>query len=162
MSGPDRCCAEATGAHAGQKRPSAGVFGTADSAGTIATDSSLRAEITAVGDDTALAVIQRLVAEAPQPELRELGQERVAVQVTPLAVRDVVGDLRLQRVDRQLAGRIRGRDAHVLPIVVPVPGGGDEPAGAGPLHRDLPIGAERLHRPGHDWPSSHATIALSG
>lgn len=33
-------------------------------AGTIATDSSFRAEITAVGDDTALAGIQRLVAEA--------------------------------------------------------------------------------------------------
>ncbi|QOD94008.1 heavy metal translocating P-type ATPase [Chryseoglobus sp. 28M-23] len=33
-------------------------------AGTIATDSSIRVEITAVGDDTALAGIQRLVTEA--------------------------------------------------------------------------------------------------
>ena len=33
-------------------------------AGTVATDSGLRIEITAVGDDTALAGIQRLVAEA--------------------------------------------------------------------------------------------------
>ncbi len=33
-------------------------------AGTVATDSSLRVKVTAVGDDTALAGIQRLVAEA--------------------------------------------------------------------------------------------------
>ncbi|CAN5422510.1 heavy metal translocating P-type ATPase [soil metagenome] len=33
-------------------------------AGTVATDSALRVEVTAVGDDTALAGIQRLVAEA--------------------------------------------------------------------------------------------------
>ena len=33
-------------------------------AGTVATDSGLRVEVTAVGDDTALAGIQRLVAEA--------------------------------------------------------------------------------------------------
>ena len=39
-------------------------------AGTIATDSSLRAEITAVGDDTALAGIQRLVADAQNSSSR--------------------------------------------------------------------------------------------
>src|SRR5699024_10693410 len=33
-------------------------------AGTVATDSNLRIEVTAVGDDTALAGIQRLVTEA--------------------------------------------------------------------------------------------------
>lgn len=33
-------------------------------AGTVATDNSLRVKVTAVGDDTALAGIQRLVAEA--------------------------------------------------------------------------------------------------
>ena len=33
-------------------------------AGTVATDSGLRIEITAIGDDTALAGIQRLVTEA--------------------------------------------------------------------------------------------------
>ena len=33
-------------------------------AGTVATDNSLRVRVTAVGDDTALAGIQRLVAEA--------------------------------------------------------------------------------------------------
>ena len=33
-------------------------------AGTVATDSGLRVEVTATGDDTALAGIQRLVADA--------------------------------------------------------------------------------------------------
>ena len=33
-------------------------------AGTVATDSALRVQVTAVGEDTALAGIQRLVAEA--------------------------------------------------------------------------------------------------
>ena len=33
-------------------------------AGTVATDSAIRVEVTAVGDDTALAGIQSLVAEA--------------------------------------------------------------------------------------------------
>jgi P-type Cu2+ transporter len=39
-------------------------------AATVATDASLRVEITAVGDDTALAGIQRMVAEAQQSRSR--------------------------------------------------------------------------------------------
>ncbi len=39
-------------------------------AGTVATDSAFRVEITAVGEDTALAGIQRLVAEAQQSRSR--------------------------------------------------------------------------------------------
>ena len=39
-------------------------------AGTVATDSSIRVEVTAVGDDTALAGIQRLVAEAQASKSR--------------------------------------------------------------------------------------------
>jgi P-type Cu2+ transporter len=39
-------------------------------AGTVATDSAIRVEVTAVGDDTALAGIQRLVAEAQQSKSR--------------------------------------------------------------------------------------------
>ena len=38
-------------------------------AGTVATDSGLRVEITAVGDDTALAGIQRLVARGAELDL---------------------------------------------------------------------------------------------
>ncbi|MEV0289034.1 copper-translocating P-type ATPase [Kribbella sp. NPDC050820] len=48
----------------GESRPVARAVGDPVVAGTVATDNALRIEITAVGDDTALAGIQRLVAEA--------------------------------------------------------------------------------------------------
>ncbi|WP_406052117.1 copper-translocating P-type ATPase [Kribbella sp. NBC_00889] len=48
----------------GESRPVARAVGDSVVAGTVATDNALRVEITAVGDDTALAGIQRLVAEA--------------------------------------------------------------------------------------------------
>lgn len=48
----------------GESRPVPRGVGGAVTAGTVATDSGLRIEITATGDDTALAGIQRLVAEA--------------------------------------------------------------------------------------------------
>ena len=48
----------------GESRPVARGEGDAVTAGTVATDSGLRVEITATGDDTALAGINRLVAEA--------------------------------------------------------------------------------------------------
>jgi Cu2+-exporting ATPase len=48
----------------GESRPVAKTIGDRVVAGTVSTDSSLRIEIDAVGDDTALAGIQRLVADA--------------------------------------------------------------------------------------------------
>ncbi|GAA2174880.1 heavy metal translocating P-type ATPase [Agrococcus versicolor] len=48
----------------GESRTVTRSSGDAVTAGTVATDSSLRVEVTAVGDDTALAGIQRLVTEA--------------------------------------------------------------------------------------------------
>src|SRR5690606_27770257 len=48
----------------GESRPVARGVGDQVTAGTVATDSGLRVEVTAVGGDTALAGIQRLVAEA--------------------------------------------------------------------------------------------------
>ncbi|WP_437441147.1 heavy metal translocating P-type ATPase [Rhodococcus pyridinivorans] len=48
----------------GESRPIARGEGDAVVAGTVATDSGLRVKITAIGDDTALAGINRLVAEA--------------------------------------------------------------------------------------------------
>ncbi|WP_396415924.1 heavy metal translocating P-type ATPase [Kocuria rhizophila] len=48
----------------GESRPVTRGEGDAVTAGTVATDSGLRVEITATGDDTALAGINRLVAEA--------------------------------------------------------------------------------------------------
>ena len=48
----------------GESRPVARGVGDHVTAGTVATDSGLRVEVTATGDDTTLAGIQRLVAEA--------------------------------------------------------------------------------------------------
>lgn len=48
----------------GESRPVAKTAGDAVVAGTVSTDSSLRVRVTAVGEDTALAGIQRMVADA--------------------------------------------------------------------------------------------------
>ena len=54
----------------GESRPVGRSIGDTVTSGTVATDSSLRVEITAVGDDTALAGIQRLVTEAQNSSSR--------------------------------------------------------------------------------------------
>ncbi|WP_082698498.1 heavy metal translocating P-type ATPase [Mycobacterium sp. GA-2829] len=54
----------------GESRPVARGVGDAVTAGTVATDSGLRVEITATGEDTALAGIQRLVTEAQNSSSR--------------------------------------------------------------------------------------------
>ena len=50
----------------GESRPVPKSVGDSVVAGTVSTDSSLRMRVTAVGDDTALAGIQRMVAEAQE------------------------------------------------------------------------------------------------
>jgi P-type Cu2+ transporter len=54
----------------GESQPVAKEVGEEVVAGTVATDNSIRVRITAVGDDTALAGIQRLVADAQQSKSR--------------------------------------------------------------------------------------------
>jgi Cu2+-exporting ATPase len=54
----------------GESRPVARSVGDAVVAGTVSTDSSIRVQVTAVGDDTALAGIQRLVIDAQQSRSR--------------------------------------------------------------------------------------------
>jgi Cu2+-exporting ATPase len=54
----------------GESRPVRRGVGDNVVAGTVATDSGLRVEVTAVGDDTALAGIQRLVSEAQNSSSR--------------------------------------------------------------------------------------------
>jgi len=54
----------------GESNPVAKGPGDAVVAGTVATDNSIRVQITAVGDDTALAGIQRLVAQAQESRSR--------------------------------------------------------------------------------------------
>jgi Cu2+-exporting ATPase len=54
----------------GESRPVLRQVGARVIAGTVSTDSSVRIEVTAVGDDTALAGIQRLVADAQASQSR--------------------------------------------------------------------------------------------
>jgi Cu2+-exporting ATPase len=54
----------------GESKPVSKGSGASVVAGTVATDSAIRVEVTAVGDDTALAGIQRLVAQAQQSRSR--------------------------------------------------------------------------------------------
>jgi Cu2+-exporting ATPase len=54
----------------GESRPVAKSIGDRVVAGTVATDSAIRVRVTAVGDDTALAGIRRLVAEAQESRSR--------------------------------------------------------------------------------------------
>ena len=54
----------------GESKPVAKGLGDRVVAGTVATDSALRVKVDAVGDDTALAGIQRLVAQAQQSRSR--------------------------------------------------------------------------------------------
>ncbi|WP_304118480.1 heavy metal translocating P-type ATPase [Mycolicibacterium bacteremicum] len=54
----------------GESRPVSRSVGDGVTAGTVATDSGLRVQITATGDDTALAGIQRLVTEAQNSSSR--------------------------------------------------------------------------------------------
>ena len=54
----------------GESRPVRRGVGDTVAAGTVATDSGLRVKVTAVGDDTALAGIQRLVTEAQNSSSR--------------------------------------------------------------------------------------------
>ena len=63
----------------GESRPVTRTGGDTVVAGTVSTDSALRVEITAVGDDTALAGIQRLVTEAQgSPSRAQLLADRAA------------------------------------------------------------------------------------
>lgn len=54
----------------GESRPVSRSIGDVVTAGTVATDSGLRVQVTAIGDDTALAGIQRLVTEAQNSSSR--------------------------------------------------------------------------------------------
>ncbi len=67
----------------GESRPVRRGDGDPVVAGTVATDSGLRVEITAVGEDTALAGIQRLVADAQNSSSRA---QRIADRAAALAV----------------------------------------------------------------------------
>ncbi len=87
----------------GESRPVAKVAGDRVVAGTVSTDSSLRVRVDAVGDDTALAGFQRLVADAQASRSRAqaladrfaalLFWVALAAAVVTFAVWSVVGDI---------------------------------------------------------------------
>ncbi|MCB2224502.1 MAG: copper-translocating P-type ATPase [Actinobacteria bacterium] len=71
----------------GESRPVPKAVGEKVVAGTVATDSAIRVRVEAVGDDTALAGIQRLVAEAQESRSRaQLLADRAAALLFYLAV----------------------------------------------------------------------------
>ncbi|HUG32890.1 MAG TPA: copper-translocating P-type ATPase [Acidimicrobiia bacterium] len=71
----------------GESKPVAKRAGDEVVAGTVATDNSIRVRVTAVGDDTALAGIQRLVAEAQKSRSRaQVLADRAAALLFYIAV----------------------------------------------------------------------------
>ena len=60
----------------GESRPVPKAVGDRVVAGTVSTDSAIRVRVDAVGDDTALAGIQRLVAEAQESTVAGPGARR--------------------------------------------------------------------------------------
>ncbi len=75
----------------GESKPVARAEGDAVTAGTVATDSAIRVRVTAVGEETALAGIQRLVAEAQHSRSRTQAiADRAAALLFYVAVRAAV------------------------------------------------------------------------
>ena len=103
----------------GESKPVGRGAGDTVVAGTVATDSAIRVRITAVGDDTALAGIQRLVAEAQASRSRaQVLADRAAailfwVAVSAAAI-TVITWLALGRVDEAVV-----RTVSVLVIACP-------------------------------------------
>ena len=103
----------------GESKPVGRETGDTVIAGTVATDSAIRVRITAVGDDTALAGIQRLVAEAQASRSRaQVLADRAAaflfwVAVSAAAI-TVITWLALGRVDEAVV-----RTVSVLVIACP-------------------------------------------
>ena len=91
----------------GESRPVAKGVGDRVVAGTVSTDSSIRVRVTAVGDDTALAGIQRLVAEAQTSNSRaQVLADRFAAWLFYIATASAVDHLpRLVDRWRHRAGR---------------------------------------------------------
>ena len=90
----------------GESRPVAKQAGDRVVAGTVATDSAIRVRVTAVGDDTALAGIQRLVAEAQASGSRAQAlADRFAALLFYVASHRWIGDVhRLEPARRHRPG----------------------------------------------------------
>ena len=81
----------------GESKPVSRSLGARVVAGTVSTDSSIRVRVDAVGDDTTLAGIQRLVADAQASQSRaQVLADRFAALLFYVAV--AAGDRHVHRV----------------------------------------------------------------
>ncbi|TQK18676.1 Cu2+-exporting ATPase [Microbacterium sp. SLBN-154] len=87
----------------GESKPVRREAGDAVVAGTVATDSGIRVEITAVGDDTALAGIQRLVTDAQNSSSRA---QRIADRAAALLFWFALGAAALTMLVWTLVGNV--------------------------------------------------------
>ncbi|WP_322409885.1 heavy metal translocating P-type ATPase [Microbacterium invictum] len=87
----------------GESKPVRREVGDAVVAGTVATDSGIRVEITAVGDDTALAGIQRLVTDAQNSSSRA---QRIADRAAALLFWFALGAAALTMLVWTLVGNV--------------------------------------------------------
>ncbi|MGJ6979068.1 copper-translocating P-type ATPase [Aestuariimicrobium soli] len=99
----------------GESRPVTRGRGDAVTAGTVATDSGLRVRLTAVGDDTALAGINRLVAEAQGSSSRA---QRIADRAAAWLFWFALGAGLITAVVWTLAGRPDDAVIRVITVLV--------------------------------------------
>ncbi|WP_442891667.1 heavy metal translocating P-type ATPase, partial [Dietzia sp.] len=99
----------------GESHPVTRGEGDAVTAGTVATDSGLRVEITATGDDTALAGINRLVAEAQGSSSRA---QRIADKAAALLFWFALGAALITAVVWTLVGRPDDAVVRVITVLV--------------------------------------------
>ncbi|WP_333617824.1 heavy metal translocating P-type ATPase [Dietzia sp.] len=99
----------------GESRPVTRGEGDAVTAGTVATDSGLRVEITATGDDTALAGINRLVAEAQDSSSRA---QRIADKAAALLFWFALGAAFITAVVWTLVGSPDDAVVRVITVLV--------------------------------------------
>lgn len=99
----------------GESRPVSRGVGDSVVAGTVATDSSLRIRVTAIGQDTTLAGIGRLVAEAQNSSSRA---QRIADRAAALLYWYALGAASITAVVWLLAGRPDDAVARAITVLV--------------------------------------------
>ncbi|WP_431797712.1 heavy metal translocating P-type ATPase [Microbacterium kunmingense] len=99
----------------GESKPVRREVGDPVVAGTVATDSGLRVEITAVGDDTALAGIQRLVTDAQNSSSRA---QRIADRAAALLFWFALGAAALTMLVWSLVGNVDEGVVRTITVLV--------------------------------------------
>ena len=139
----------------GESRPVAKREGDRVVAGTVSTDSSLRVRVTAVGDDTALAGIQRMVADAQASQQPGAGAGRPVRRAALLRRHRRRASLTLLVWTLARRRRRRGRqDRHRAGHRLPPRARPGHPAGH--RHLDRGVGPGRDPGQGPPRPGAHA------